>query len=449
MEPEPTCHIDRLPNEILHHILSFFAADSSNSFVVLSPSGVSRAVPGIIGVRWVSRRFRTIANELAFWHDIHFDVTELINLHQRKPRLQARHIRKLFHDEHLVGCLSRKRDWRFSNTETFFAIVMSIPELPQTTRRVWFDCFHAGFHLAVDWLATFTSLTELQITFPNDYDSELPFDLGAIVDSCPHLETLELSYLSEYCGSLAQASNLRKLDVDFEDDSTIVLSTLLPLNSAHCFQSLSIRGEDLEFREFDFNNGDFESLVNITNIKFETLGREFCNILIHGNFTLTSLHIVYIAYEPKLEVVLPIFWASSLEFLRDLDFDAEFGFHWPFQPDLNLAGQIWNAVTNLRRLETLKLKLTCCTSWFKQFAQLSHLISIRLYDVYIVFDDYDGTSLKIACILIVDIDKSRWEIRRESSDDKYKEMLREHTVEVQKRFDSVFADSLVPLVTLA
>src|SRR5271170_2131457 len=151
MEPAPICYIDRLPNEVLHVILSFVATDLyniSNSFRVRSSSRMFTNVRSIIGVRWVSRRFRTIANELAFWNDDHFDITEFIKLNQWEPRLQARHIRKLFHDDHLVSRLSRKRGWRFSTVDTFFAIVMSIPELPQTTQHVWFNRFPEGLHLS-------------------------------------------------------------------------------------------------------------------------------------------------------------------------------------------------------------------------------------------------------------------------------------------------------------
>jgi len=379
-------------------------------------------------------------NQLAFWYDDHFHITDLFFFDFWKPRFQARYIRRLLHDDHLVSCLSRKRVWRFKNVDTFLAIVMSIPELPQTAHGVWFACFPESLDLSVDCLATFTSLTDLRIDVPTTVWSKL--DLGAIVDSCPHLETLDLRYLGEYCGSLAKASNLRKVQVEFREETGMVMaSSFLPLNSAQRFQSLSISLE-WAFEPVNCSFEDFDILVNLTHIKFQLLSNQFCNILIHGKFKLTSLQVAtrYPAWPTNL---VHIFSAPSLEFLRHLDFDAEYAMY-PQDPDLDSASQIWEGITNLRRLETVILKMGCRTSWFTQFAQLSRLISIFLYDTFIQFDDYDGTSLESVSILIVAISKDRWEERLGPSEYGYNEMLREHTVEVQKRFDNVFAGFAVP-----
>lgn len=169
-------------------------------------------------------------------------------------------------------------------------------------------------------------------------------------------------------------------------------SALLPLNSAQRFQSLSISLERA-FGQGDCSSEDFDSLVNLTHIKFQLLTHEFCNILIHGKFKLTSLQVA--SRSPAWPTnLLPIFSASSLEFLRHLDFDPEYEMDEPVDPNLERAGRLWKAITYLRRLETVELKMSCCTSWFTQFARLSGLKSICLYDTFIQFDDYDGTRLE-------------------------------------------------------
>jgi hypothetical protein len=63
MDSAPICYIDRLPNEVLRLILSF--PSPYDSFAV----GGRPYFSTILGARWLSRRFRMIVNDLAFWQN--------------------------------------------------------------------------------------------------------------------------------------------------------------------------------------------------------------------------------------------------------------------------------------------------------------------------------------------------------------------------------------------
>jgi hypothetical protein len=384
METPTICYIDRLPNEILRLILSF--VDDSGFYY--------RPVPhlprfrNIVVVRWVSRRFRMTTNELGFWHKDDFDMLHVFNINKRRPRLQVRYIKTVLNDEDLIRCLNRKSGWEFHRIEEFLAIMASIPELPQNTRRIIFNGFREALNLAVDSLATFTTITELTIHFIDDFT----FDLDAIVESCPLLETLDLDGLTKHCGSLAPAAKLRRFILVFDSEELGVKRfspSLLPFNST---QSLT----RLDITIYQNDTGDithdlFAPFLNLTHVTTGWIRPVLCVVLIHGKFTLTHLDITHWTdYDDfPFETLLSIFDASSLKSLRELVFNLE---PMPNHDDLSLerADQLCCAITNLRHLETLAFGLPCCTSWFKRFSKLSHLRSISLHESLIEFDDYDG-----------------------------------------------------------
>ena len=382
METPTICYIDRLPNEILRLILSF-VDDSEFYYRPVSPPQIRN----IVVVRWVSRRFRMITNELGFWHEDNFDMLHLFKVDKRRPRRQVRYIKTVLNDEDLVRCLNRKSGWEFHNIEEFLTIVASIPELSQNMRRITFNGFREALNLAVDSLATFTAITELTIRFIDDFT----FDLDAIVESCPLLEMLELVGLTKYCGSLAPAAKLQRFNLVFdgEQGAKSFSQSLLPLKSTQSLTRLDITiyQNDTE----DITHDLFAPFLNLTHVTTGWIRPVLCVILIHCKFTLTHLDVTYcIDYDDfPFETLLSIFDASSLKSLRELVFSVE---PMPNRDDLSLerADLLCFAITNLRHLETVDFALPCCTSWFKRFAKLSHLRSISLYESLIDFDDYDG-----------------------------------------------------------
>ena len=65
-------YIERAPNEILLHIMSFLLAWRT---VFQTPRGIV-AMPTIMTLRSVSRRFRSMVMEFDFWKDESFDFCE-------------------------------------------------------------------------------------------------------------------------------------------------------------------------------------------------------------------------------------------------------------------------------------------------------------------------------------------------------------------------------------
>jgi hypothetical protein len=388
----PICHIDKLPNEILRLIFSLLVPSNDRN-----PLNFRRSYnhSSIIAIRRVSRCFRVIANDLDFWYEDSFDFKDHWRYRQPRrytqPRQLGRIIRKLLNDDGLNLVLSRKAGWQFSCLQALLATAASIPGLSRNTRSVTLTCFEQNqlLDIAIDYLTGFSALTQLTVEFQLRDDIQPCLNLTLIIESCPFLETLVITHLREHLGSLAKASKLQKLEITFGcplgDETTIFSSRHLPANSAQSLKSLgiSIRGQcDAESFTLDL----LDSYVNLAEFKSYDLKLPLCKMLTHGKFTLSSLDVTctYPSRDPSVEALLAMFYAPSFKYLRYLAFDFDFRF---MRAE---SDELVSAIATLRHLESLNLKMICCTSWLKRFAQLRHLKSILLFFWRIEFDDYDG-----------------------------------------------------------
>jgi hypothetical protein len=345
-----------------------------------------------------------ISDDLQFWHEDLFDFSH--HCRDTNPRRLAKRIRTLLDDDGLKLVLSRKTGWQFSCIQALFATAWSIPGLSRNTQRITLRYFE-GDHIesAIYFLAGFSNVTQLTIDCKRAVgDNRLDFDVQIIVESCPHLETLIINDLQDHDGSLRKAAKLQKLDITFYggyDDlgeRSFFLFDELPVNSAQSLQSLGIcvcvENDDDESFLLDL----FDSYVNLTEFKTQALNSLLCKVLTHGKFMLTSLDVACWFHNRDLsvEVVLEVFYAQSLEYLRHLVFNFQ---HTISDPTLDVdldeldaeEDELVSAIANLRHLETLDLKTTCYTSWFERFAQLRHLKSISVSVWHTVFDDDPAT----------------------------------------------------------
>jgi hypothetical protein len=130
----PAPFIIRIPNEILHHILSFLPDLSRGEpFVQYHSNGKDHEVSQMVVLRSVCRHFRAITAELYFWYDVDFRFSDL-TLHSYDTFLFIRHdkekrfLKVLLTDANLVNSLGQcKKDWNFEILEGLMAVMESVP----------------------------------------------------------------------------------------------------------------------------------------------------------------------------------------------------------------------------------------------------------------------------------------------------------------------------------
>src|SRR5271154_266973 len=90
--PTPTSLILSIPNEILHHILSFLPDLShGRPFIQFQLNGEDYEASQMLVLRSVCRLFRAITAELDFWYDADFSFADLIFSFQGPGTLLMRH----------------------------------------------------------------------------------------------------------------------------------------------------------------------------------------------------------------------------------------------------------------------------------------------------------------------------------------------------------------------
>jgi hypothetical protein len=381
METVSTAYINRLPNEILSMIFEIVYEDDEPYMERLYPPRSSTSggsVASILVLRWVSRRFRFIVNDLDFWRDRDFDLLQIFELPNPTPFRNAQFVITLLKDESIVFALSPKSSWVFLNVDTFFTTLINVPAMCQNTRKIEFNKLNVGLGFAIDRLSLFSCLVNLSILIDSYPGSETLVNFDAIVRSCPLLQELDIGLMIDYCGSLENAAFLRSLSVSFKPRAPGVRlsSALFPLKSAQVLSKFMIDQLCADLNDFDYKL--FEPFVNLTSFGTRCFTPEFCNLLVNGEFFLRNLSIrVCSEYWAALSTAptLPdLFFASSLERLRKLYFsvDCDTDIRDPNFP-FDKFKAIIRAITSLRYLEILGLTMVLQLSWCDRFALLRNL----------------------------------------------------------------------------
>src|SRR5271154_3936080 len=237
-----TAYINRLPNEILSMIFEIVYEDDEPYGERFYPPLRSGSVASILVLRWVSRRFRFIVNDLDFWRSCDFDLMQLIELPNPTPFRNAQFVGTLLKDEGIVFALSPRSSWVFLNLDTFFTTLINVPEMRQNTRNIEFTELKVGLGFAIDRLSLFSCLINLSMLIDSIPGSETLVNFDTIVRSCPLLQELDIRLMIDYCGSLENAAFLRSLSVSFKPRAPGVRlsSALFPLKSAQVLSKFMI-----------------------------------------------------------------------------------------------------------------------------------------------------------------------------------------------------------------
>jgi len=384
METVSIAYIDRLPNELLQMIFRIVYEDDSDEEERPGHPWISR----ILILRWVSRRFRFVVNDLDIWWSEDFILSEQFNLPNWTPFRHAQVVSTLLEDKSLVPVLSRRSHWRFQSVDVFVAMLLNVPEIRRNTQNIELGDLHVGLGFALERLSMFSCLITLTLVV-NSYgphpDPETTVNFDTLVRSCPLLEDLDISEMVEYRGSLEDAANLRNLCLDFQPRiiGLTITHELFPLKSEQKLSSFTIHHSPANLKYF--HHELFEDFVNLTSFATTCLTPQYCNLLSSGKFTLTSLNITIVAETwetPSIQSVANVFSASSLKQLRILYFQVdyeEYGGLGSRDFPLDELRPVIYAITNLRYLESLWLRAGFKLSWCDRFAGLRNLKSLYFF----------------------------------------------------------------------
>ena len=407
-------YFDRVPNEILSLILSFVAFPpdplpySPDSLQQLSKHPRPIMLEPIFVIRWVSRRFRIIANELDLWRDDLFLFTNGLSVSTLHPLQQARLVRNWLHDAAFVRTLLNRRRWNFNSLDVFYAIVTELPEVFRLTESITFAYFPDGVNIAITRLDQFSQLSVLRIFVSEDVED--PIDLGLVATACPLLHTLVLLQLRDYYGSLEHAFNLELLSIHFQqkNNHNAVLSSLLfPVHSAETLTSFDLTSK--EFDNHDVSSDFLDPYVNLKDLELAPLTPEFCTAISQARFTLTDLYLKFAPEEAdadKVDKMKEMLSAESLRFLTMLSFDLDC--RNCDETDEEVAGnEVWgdmitSAIVKLRYLKELELTMGMRASWFDRFSRLKNLKSLTLEYYYIEYSDLGHLSNPVTLVEIRD-----------------------------------------------
>src|SRR5271170_3459674 len=249
-----TAYIYRLPNELLHLIFTFLFASQDESIPFQPGPRGPVYVKTVLVMRWVCAWFRKIAIDHSIWlHRNYSDLQEFVPCRYGPPLrsrefIQTREpfLHVLLQDDDLCNCLRPTLEWNFSVFVDFRAVTNRTPSFVSSARKVSIENIDMNLALVIRGLRVFTSLTSLHLNFETEHGFDYTLDLDAVARSCPLLEEITLLGdfgLNGFRGSLAPLQHVKEICILAPRASHIDdiphLSSLVPINSAHCLTTLT------------------------------------------------------------------------------------------------------------------------------------------------------------------------------------------------------------------
>jgi hypothetical protein len=275
----------------------------------------------LLAFRSTCRVFRTVANELDFWHSDEVNLSQILPtryLSYNSTGQLGRHayFLTLLGDQQLVRQLNRRKTWHFQSLRAVLKVIERVSSFPQTT-AVFLSLSHGyqdgifvedGTDPVNNALLALNVLHHLEF-LEIDAESAVPaLNLNIISFIFPSIQSLRLINIFACTGSINRLSNLKSLqlqDVETDDDK------LLPVRSATTLSHLSVLGdgEDIICWGALFGETVGNIFTNLTSLCLRFLDDSICEDLAGCNFRLTEFRAVNCLWlcqtlELKLELSL-------------------------------------------------------------------------------------------------------------------------------------------------
>ena len=323
-----------LPNEILHHILSF-VVDLDDPFVSWRFGRHVYEMSQILVLRHICRHFRAITLDLNFWYESDFEITSLLpgwsSLYDAWTTASDRHSEEaqflddLFRDKTLVESLgSRKTEWMFDSVEVLDTVMDRVRLFKRNARGIHLEIVDEvnvydedppapGDSLArgIKMLSKCSHITSLSIR------SGANFNLFTIASSFPFLENFTCSETDHFSGSLGQLTHLKKLHMDSIGDHNKPVRSWLPLRSTHSLTDLTLTCRD----GIDISFFDIPSLPEFTNLKSFNIGplsSPLVTYLLSAQCHLEAFKISLIRRLASIDLVTSMLGAPCLQTVKEL-----------------------------------------------------------------------------------------------------------------------------------
>jgi hypothetical protein len=379
----PPAYIDQLPNETLHLIFSFLPSPNHGHGCQCGQRLIHEFEfpPALLVVRWVSRRFRITANICRSADVLDFFQFSKPNA-STGTRLQT--IKMFLNDAHFVNCLTQQTDWQFTGLDVFMGISSLVPCFAQNARRIDILPFRdSGAGSIILGLAYMAHITELSIDSHENLDESIDFDI--ITTACPALERLKLWHLHKHRGELGLITTLQSLNIR-RHCSTLGLGYDLTLGPEYFPFGSSERLTSLALGDFD-NVSDLVDMPvlnhfpNLTDLEMYFLFPETCNLIINANIQLTKFTTDLTWPGFPASQLLEMLSAPSLRSVEQMRLSIEGNISTTnAQEYLDYLDPVIIAITDLRCLRDIALRMGLRKKWCQWFARLSALKSLH-YDV--------------------------------------------------------------------
>src|SRR5271170_5591237 len=323
--PTPTPLILSIPNEILHHILSFLPDLShSQPFIQFQLNGEDYEASQMLVLRSVCRLFRAITAELDFWYDADFSFADLVSSSEHdlfvRHDQEERFLRVLFTDASLVESLGRRKtDWMFESLEGLMAVMEGVPLFIQNARTIYLEIMEddemlnsdielSSLDIAIDTLAECSQITTLNIRLADTVH------LIAIATSFPSLENLSCTETNHFHGSLQKLSRLQSLHIHIHTPGDDELThPLLPLRSAETLTRLNLSGIDFPF----FDAEPLDAFINLKSLNIGPLCDSICDFIVRARIQLDVFETELLKQHAPIDIFVNMLRAESLRHLKE------------------------------------------------------------------------------------------------------------------------------------